>query len=301
MSLDLVIALIDSTLRLGTPIALTALGELVAERSGVVNIGIEGIMVIGAFVSVVATFFTGNPFVGVAAGILVGILLGLLHGAMSIYLYADQIVIGMGVIFLGYGITAVGNAVIWGQPGFSVGVPTVPHLVIPIAGVSMSLSPILFLTIAIALALRYVLNHTWLGLRLRSVGENPEAADALGVNVFRTRLLATVFGGALAGLAGAYLGVDWGGRFVSYMSAGRGFIALASIIVGGWQPMATLLAGYLFGVFDAIQLTLAQIYGKQVPPQFFQMIPYIATIVVFTLFFRRARPPEAIAKPYRRE
>lgn len=301
MSLDLVIALIDSTLRLGTPIALTALGELVAERSGVVNIGIEGIMVIGAFVSVVATFFTGNPFVGVAAGILIGVLLGLLHGAMSVYLYADQIVVGMGVIFFGYGITAVGNAVIWGQPGFSVGVPTVPHLVIPVAGVSMSLSPILFLTILTALALRYVLNHTWLGLRLRSVGENPEAADALGVNVFRTRLLATVFGGALAGLAGAYLGVDWGGRFVSYMSAGRGFIALASIIVGGWQPMATLLAGYLFGVFDAIQLTLAQIYGKQVPPQFFQMIPYIATIVVFTLFFRRARPPEAIAKPYRRE
>ncbi len=301
MSVGVAIALLDSTLRLGTPIALTAIGELIAERAGIVNVGIEGIMVMGAFASVVATYATGDPMMGVLAGLLVGILLGLMHGGLSVYLYADQIIVGMGVIFLGYGLTAVGNAIIWGQPGFSVGVPTVPHLIVHVAGVSMSISPMLILTIALALATHVILNHTWVGLRLRSVGETPEAADALGINVFRIRLLAATIGGGLAGLAGAYLGVDWGGRFVSYMSAGRGFIALAAIIVGGWDAMLTMLAGYLFGFFDALQLTLAQFYGKQVPPQLFQMIPYIATIIVFALFFRRAKPPSAIARPYRRE
>jgi len=301
VSSSLIIALLDSTLRLGTPIALTAIGELIAEKSGIVNIGIEGIMVIGAFTSVVATYATGNPFIGILMGIAIGVLFGALHGGLSIYLYADQIIVGMGVIFFGYGITAVGNAIIWGQPGFSVGVPIVPHAVIQVGEVSVSLSPILFLTFALAVLTYFILKYTWVGLRLRSVGENPEAADALGINVFRLRLYAAIVGGALAGLAGAYLGVDWGGRFVSYMSAGRGFIALAAIIVGGWQPLVTLFAGYLFGFFDALQLTLAQLYGKQVPPQLFQMIPYIATVVVFALFFRRARPPAAIARPYRRE
>jgi len=301
VNVNALIALLDSTLRLRTPIALTAIGELIAEKSGVVNIGIEGILVIGAFTSVVATYATGSPMIGVLAGIAVGVALGALHGALSIYLYADQIIVGIGVIFFGYGITAVGNAIIWGQPGFSVGVPRVPHLVIKLGGVSASLSPILFVTFAAALTAYLTLKYTWVGLRLRSVGENPEAADALGINVFRLRLYATIVGGALTGLAGAYLGVDWGGRFVSYMSAGRGFIALAAIIVGGWAPLVTLFSSYLFGFFDALQLTLAQLYGRQIPPQLFQMIPYIATIVVFATFFRRARPPSAIARPYRRE
>ncbi len=296
-----VIALLASTARLGTPIALTAIGELMAEKSGVVNIGIEGIMCMGAFVSVVATYATGNPFVGILAGILLGIAFGALHASLSIYVYADQIIIGMGVIFFGYGITAVGNAIIWGQPGFSVGVPTVPHLLFRAGPRSISVSPIFFLAIALALLTKYVLDRTWVGLRLRACGENPEAADVLGVNVFRTRFLATVVGGALAGLAGAYLGVDWGGRFVSYMSAGRGFIALASIIVGGWAPVATLLASYFFGFFDALRLMLAQVYGRQIPPQFFQMIPYLATVIIFAVFYKRSRPPAAIAQPYRRE
>ncbi len=295
------IALLASTARLGTPIALTALGELVAEKAGIVNIGIEGIMCMGAFASVVATYATGNPLVGVLAGILVGVLFGLLHGWLSIYLYADQIIIGMGVIFFGYGITAVGNAIIWGQPGFSVGVPTIPHLMIRLDGRMICVSPIFLLAVAMAFALKYVFDKTWVGLRIKACGENPEAADVLGVNVFRTRMLATVFGGAMAGLAGAYLGVDWGGRFVSYMSAGRGFIALAAIIVGGWAPMITLLASYIFGFFSGLQLFLAQIYGTKVAPQFFQMIPYLATVIIFAAFYKRSRPPSAIAQPYRRE
>lgn len=301
MDLSPVIALLDSALRLGTPIALTAIGELIAEKSGIVNIGIEGVMVIGAFASVVATYATGDPIIGVLVGVAIGALLGLIHGTLSTYLYADQIIVGMGIIFFGYGITAVGNAIIWGQPGFSVGVSTISHLIVRVGEASVSISPIFFLTIMLAILTYFVLKYTWVGLRLRSVGEDPEVADVLGINVFRLRLYATVVGGALTGLAGAYLGVDWGGRFVSYMSAGRGFIALAAIIVGGWEPLITLLASYLFGFFDALQLTLAQLYGKQVPPQLFQMIPYIATVVVFALLFRKARPPAAIARPYRRE
>ena len=298
---EIVLALIDSTLRLSVPIALTALGELVTERSGIVNIGIEGIMVIGAFISVVGTFITGNPFIGLLLGIIVGMLLGLIHSLLSVYFYADQIIIGIGVIFFGYGITAVGNAIIWGQPGFSVGVARVPHLLISLGKTSLSISPNLVLTFILAFTIHYMLKHTWIGLRLRAVGENPQAADTLGVNVFRVRILATVFGGAMAGLAGAYLGVDWGGRFVSYMSAGRGFIALASIIVGGWNPLTTLLASFIFGFFDALQMNLAQVYSATMPPQLFQMIPYIATVVIFSLFFKKAKPPSAIAIPYRRE
>ncbi len=296
-----ILALLASTARLGTPIALTAIGELIAERSGVVNIGIEGIMCMGAFASVVATYMTGNPYIGLAAGMLIGALFGLLHGLLSIYLYADQIIVGMGVIFFGYGITAVGNAIIWGQPGFSVGVPTIPHILINMGPRYISISPIFFVAIALAIIVKYILDKTWIGLRLKACGENPEAADVLGVNVFRTRLLATIIGAVLAGLAGAYLGVDWGGRFVSYMSAGRGFIALASIIVGGWTPLITLFAAYIFGFFDALQLMLAQVYGRTVPPQFYQMIPYIATVVIFAAFYKRSKPPAAIAQPYKRE
>ncbi len=296
-----IIALLASTSRLGTPIALTAIGELIAERSGVVNIGIEGIMCMGAFISVVATYITGNPFVGLIAGIIIGGLFGLIHGVLSVYLYADQIIVGMGVIFFGYGITAVGNAIIWGQPGFSVGVPTIPHIVINLGIRQISLSPIFFIAVGLALILKYILDKTWIGLRLKACGENPEAADVLGINVFKTRLFATIIGGMLAGFAGAYLGVDWGGRFVSYMSAGRGFIALASIIVGGWAPLITLFASYLFGFFDAFQLMMAQTYGKTIPPQFFQMLPYIATVIIFSAFYKRSKPPAAIAQPYRRE
>lgn len=301
MSGEIVLALVGSTLRLSVPIALTALGELVTEKSGIVNIGIEGIMVIGAFIAVVGTYITGNPLIGLLMGIIVGAMLGLMHALLSVYLYADQIIIGIGVIFFGYGITAVGNAIIWGQPGFSVGVPRVPHLTVSLGRVSLSISPNLILTFILALIIHYILSKTWIGLRLKAVGENPQAADTLGVNVFRVRILATMFGGAMAGLAGAYLGVDWGGRFVSYMSAGRGFIALASIIIGGWNPLTTLLASFIFGFFDALQMNLAQIYSAIVPPQLFHMIPYIATVIVFSLFFKKAKPPSAIAIPYRRE
>ena len=301
MSTEIVLGLIGSTLRLSVPIALTALGELVTERSGIVNIGIEGIMVMGAFAAVVGTYVTGNPLIGLLTGVAVGIVFGLLHSLLSVYLYADQIIVGIGVIFFGYGITAVGNAIIWGQPGFSVGVPRVPHLLINIGGGLISISPNLILAFVLAFVLHYILSNTWIGLRLKAVGENPQAADVLGVNVFRVRILATMFGGAMAGLAGAYLGVDWGNRFVSYMSAGRGFIALASIIVGRWNPLTTLMASMIFGFFDALQMNLAQIYSAVVPPQLFHMIPYIVTIIIFSSFFKKARPPSSIAIPYRRE
>jgi len=301
MNIGLIISLLSSTLRLGTPIALAALGELVTEKSGVVNIGIEGIMIIGAFFSVVATYITNNPVVGVLVGIIVGILFGALHGLLSVYLYADQIITGIGVTILGYGLTNVGNAIIWGQPGFSVGVSTIPSIIIRVDGNVFSLSPITTLTLFLAILLHFILKYTWIGLRLKSAGEDPEAADVAGINVFKLRTLASIFGGALAGFSGAYLGVDWSGRFISYMSAGRGYIALASVIIGGWTPLATTLISYVFGFFDALQLILAQIYGRQIAPQMFQIIPYIVTSIIFVFFFRKSKPPASIAKPYKRE
>lgn len=302
MAINIFLAILDSGLRLGTPVALAALGELINERSGVVNIGIEGIMIIGAFLSVVTTYYTDNPLVGLLVGLSIGALLGFIHGVISVHLYGDQIVTGIGLILFGYGITCAGNAAIWGQPGFSASVKKLqPLMITSIDTASLTISSITLLTILIAIVLHVILKYTWIGLRLKSVGESPEVADSLGVNVHMIRLLACVVGGSLSGLAGAYLGVDWSGRFISYMSAGRGFIALAAIIVGGWMPLRTLLGGFLFGIFDSMQMLLFQLYGKILPPQFFQMIPYLATIVVFTIFFKKAKPPSSIGKPYKRE
>lgn len=287
-------------LRAMVPIALTAIGEVFAERAGVVNIGLEGILVIGAFVAVVGAQIFGDPWVGMALGVLAGALVGLVHGLISIHLKGDQIISGVGINLLGIGLVGFGAVVLWGGKTWQV-----PHaLWIPSIPVPWgSLSPLVPVTVFFAVLTWWLLQKTTIGLRVKAVGENPESADVVGVPVERVRLMAVIYGAALGGLGGAFLSLDWTHTITNTLPAGRGFIALAAVVFSKLNPLLALFGGFLFGYFDAlaIQLASASSGGQIVPYQFVRMIPYIATLVVVAGAIGRARFPKAIAQPYRRE
>jgi simple sugar transport system permease protein len=287
-------------LRAMIPIALAAIGEVFAERAGVVNIGLEGILVIGAFVAVVGAQVFGDPWMGMALGVLAGALVGLVHGLISIHLKGDQIISGVGINLLGIGLVGFGAVALWG--GKSWQVPNalwIPSIPVPWG----SLSPLVPVTVFFAVFTWWLLQKTTIGLRVKAVGENPESADVVGVPVERVRLLAVIYGAALGGLGGAFLSLDWTHTITNTLPAGRGFIALAAVVFSKLNPLLALFGGFLFGYFDAlaIQLASASSGAQLVPYQFVRMIPYIATLIVVAGAIGRARFPKAIAQPYRRE
>ena len=285
-------------LRAMVPITLAALGEVFGEWAGVVNIGLEGIMTVSAFTAALASWATRNPWVGVLAGLLTGALVGLLHGFIAVRLRGNQIISGVGINLLGMGAVGFGTWALWGAKS-----PMLErHLWIPeVPG--LGLSPFVLLTPALALLTWWLLFRTALGLRVRAVGENPMAADVVGVPVEKLRLLAVVYGGGLGGLAGAFLSLDWLHTVSATLPAGRGFIALANVVFSKLNPFLALLGGFLFGYFDALGIQLASVAGLSggVPYQFIRMIPYAATLLVVTLAIGRARFPKALGQPYRRE
>jgi ABC-type uncharacterized transport system permease subunit len=289
------IALISSTIRLSTPLILAALGGLFSERSGVINIALEGMMLAGAFTAAAVTYAAGNPYVGLLAGIAAGTLIGAIHALACIRYQADQVVTGTAINILMIGMPAFLSGAFFLSSGSTPQIPKedlIPWIPIVIA----------FLLVP---ATWYVLYNTPFGLRLRSVGENPEAADAAGVKVARMRYAGVLLSGALAGIGGAYLSIGQSSLFTRNMTSGRGFIALAALIFGKWRPVQTMLACLLFGLTEAISIQMQGVVklpsGDDIPVQFIQMVPYILTIVVLAGFIGSSRPPRALGIPYNKE
>jgi simple sugar transport system permease protein len=306
-SINLTGMLVSSLVR-ATPIALAAHSGLYSERSGVVNIGIEGMMLFGAFTSVVIASVTSNLFLGVVGGILAGMLLGLLHAVLSIRYRVDQIVSGAGIIILALGLTSYLQRSVLNlypelnQPGSAISAFPIPLLwKIPVIGpLLFNQSPIIYTLFILIIVTRVLMNNTRWGLRVRSVGEHPRAADTLGINVFRTRYMSVLISGAIAGLAGTYMSIGAAGRFNEGMTAGKGFLGLAAMIFGNWQPGGAFFGSLIFGFFDSWQEKLS-ILQVGIPVDLLGMAPYLATMVVLAGFVGRSRMPAADGQPYEKQ
>jgi ABC-type uncharacterized transport system permease subunit len=306
-SLNLTGMLVSSLVR-ATPIALAALSGIYSERSGVVNIGIEGMMLVGSFASVVFASATGSMWVGVIGGVLAGVLLAALHAVLSIKYRVNQIVSGAGIIILALGLTSYLQRSILNifrylnDPGPAIPALPIPGLwQIPVLGpVVFNLSPIIYTLFALLIITQVLMNNTRWGLRVRSVGEHPKAADTLGINVFRVRYISVLLSGAIAGLAGTYMSIGAAGRFNEGMSAGKGFLGLAAMIFGNWNPFGAFFGSLIFGFFDSWQekLSLLQV---GIPVDLLGMAPYIATMIVLAGFVGRSRVPAADGIPYEKE
>jgi simple sugar transport system permease protein len=284
--MNIILILLASAIRQSTPLLLAALGGLYSERSGVINIALEGLMLAGAFTAATVTYVSGSPWIGLAAGVGAGVLVALIHGLACIKFKADQVVSGTAINILFLGVPALLSGAFFQSTGAT---PQLPQ------GQLMPLAPIVLAFLLVPVTW-YVLNRTPFGLRLRAVGENPEAADTAGVNVARVRFAAVMVSGALAAIGGAYLSIGQSSLFARNMSAGRGFIALAALIFGKWRPVQTMLACLLFGFADALSIQMQGV--SQVPVQFIQIVPYVLTIVVLAGFIGHSRAPRALGIPY---
>ena len=285
--------LLFSSVRLATPLILAALGGMFSERSGVINIALEGLLLAGAFTAASVTWYAGSPLVGLASAIIAGAAIAMIHAVACIRYRADQVVSGTAINILLTGVPALLSGAFFLSSGSTPQVPK--ENLIPVVPVLIA-----FLLVPVSW---YVLYRTPFGLRLRAVGENPEAADAAGVSVKRMRYTAVLISGALAGIGGAYLSIGQSSLFTRNMSAGRGFIALAALIFGKWRPVQTMLACLLFGFTEAIAIQLQGVHfgGEEIPNQFIQMIPYVLTIVVLAGFIGQSRAPRSLGLPYNKE
>lgn len=298
-------AVLEAMLRLSAPLLLAALGELVVERAGVVNVGIEGMMLIGAFAAFAVAVTTGSPAAGVAAGVLAATGLGGVFAAFAVVRHSDQIVVGTAVNLLALGGTGLALRALF--PGEVPTAPTIGSVALPgladLPGVGPVLfrqTPFVYAGFAMAAALAFGLARTRAGLRLRAAGEAARAADAEGVPVTAVRLAAVLAGAALAGLAGAMLPLAQSNTFSEGMTAGRGFIALAIVIFGRWSAGGCVLAALFFGITTALQFRL-QARGLDVPYPLALLLPYALTLVVLAVATGRARAPADLGRPYLRE
>lgn len=302
MSEILTFALFFSAIRLATPLIFAALGGLFSERSGVINIALEGLMLAGAFTAAVATYELHNPYLGALCGMAAGGSLAFVYAIACIKFEADQVVTGMAINFLMIGLPALISGSIYDSAGST---PQIDKLwQLPNYFNNISLASIVALVLVPICW--YVLYKTPFGLRLRATGENPEAADAAGVGVLRIRYIAVTISGILAGAGGAYLSIGQSSLFTRNMTAGRGFIALAALILAKWRPVPVLLACLFFGLMEALTIQIqgapwAKINGEDIPVQFIQIIPYVLTIVVLAGFIGLSRAPKALGTPYRKE
>jgi len=295
---------LTAALRLATPIALAAMAGTLSERAGVINIGLEGKLLAGAFAAVYVTYVTGAPWLGVLAAMAAGMLVGLLLGLFAIRLRADHVVAGVGINILLLGLTTWLLQVVWGGRGTSPAVTSLPRWSIPVlrdipvvGELLGSHSPLVYFTLLAAPALWLVLFRTPAGLRVRLIGEHPEAADTVGIAVNRTQYLTLMAAGALAALGGAQLSLGDLAWFSQNMSAGRGYMALAANVFGQWNPVGSLLASLLFALTDAVQMRI-QTLPNPWPAELVQMLPYLLTILVLSGAVRRSRPPAALGRHY---
>jgi ABC-type uncharacterized transport system permease subunit len=310
--------LFASAVRMATPLALAAIGGTICERSGVVNIALEGIMLIGAFFGVVITLATGNVWLGVLAAVLAGVAFSGIHAFASVTLRMDQVVSGTALNILALGLTGFLMEVLYGHPGAT---DSIAQQIKPVfdftanAGggflstvwywidqVFLSYTPIVYIAIFVAIFGQWAMYHTRWGLRLRALGEHPRAADTVGIRVIAGRYAAVLISGALGGLAGANLSLEQVGSFSENMTSGRGFIALAANIFGRWTPIGSYLASLLFGFATALEIKMQSFSDViKIPVQFFLMLPYVLTVVVLAGFMGRAVGPAQVGKPYEKE
>jgi len=299
------IGLFAAALRMATPIAFGSLGGIFSERVGIINIGLEGMMLTGAFGGVAISYFTGSPWLGVLGAVLVGALLGLIHALLTVRFIGNQIVSGVSINIFAMGFTAYMSQVFWGSRGASESVLGIGEVSIPLLKDAPVLgevvgthTPFVYLMLILTMLSHIILFNTTFGLRLRAVGEYPAAADTAGIDVTRTKYLCVILSGMLAGLGGAFLSLGHLNLFAWGMTGGRGFIAMAAMIFGKWMPFGAFWASLLFGFSDALQMRL-QALGL-LPPQIILTIPYVLTVAVLAGAVGRAIPPSDY-KPYVKE
>jgi len=297
--------LLAATIRNATPLVFAALGGMFSERSGVVNIGLEGLMLISAFAGVVGAFLSGSAWIGLLFALGAGLTFGLVHAVMCVTFEADQIISGTAINLLALGGTGFLMVIVFNQGGTSpdvekfspVAIPLLSQ--IPVIGQALfDQSLLVYLMYAMVPITFFILFRTPFGLRLRATGEVPEAVDTAGVSVTRMRYFGVALSGMLAALGGVYLSMGILSSFSEGMTGGRGFIALAALIFGRWHPIGAAGAALLFGFAQALTI---RVPPEAVPNEFIQMIPYVLTIVVLAGFGGRAIAPAAIGKPYRKE
>lgn len=285
------LSLILASFRFATPLILAALGGMFSEKSGVINIALEGIMLFGAFAAVLGSAQTGNPWMGVVYAIVGGILFAAILATVSIVFKADQIVVATGINIFASGLTIFLLQIFFGVKGTSPQVTRLPFMRI----FDVRFSVLTYVALILVPVVYYFFYKTHWGLRIRSIGEHPAAADTLGINVNRWRFICVLISGVLAGLAGAHLSIGDGNAFVREMSAGRGFIALAAMIFGKWHPVGAFGAAMLFGFAEAIAVRVDIAF---IPSELISSIPYVLTLVVLAGFIGKATPPSASGEPY---
>ena len=300
MALEHLWGILFISLHAMVPITLAAIGETIEESAGLFNIGLEGILLLSALAGAVGAEASGSAVVGLMTGMGTGALIGLLFGVVNTYWKGSQLITGVGINLFAFGFVAF-MLITMGAPGFH-SVPRDAQVKLIPLGVG-NLSPLVLVTVILAIAVYWLLYRTQLGIRIRAVGENPAAADVAGIRVNALRLGTAVAAGLLAGLAGAYLSVDWFGAVTKEITAGRGFIALATVVFSGLNPLLALLGGFIFGFFDGLATWVATYPGvkKLIPWQFVAMAPYVVTLLVVAGAIGRARFPKALGVPYLRE
>ena len=299
MNLEFVGGILLGSLHAMVPITLSASGEVIGESAGLFNIGLEGIILVSAMTGALGAE-AGGPAVGLMVGLGTGFVIGLIFGGVCTYLKGVQLIAGVGI-----NLFAAGMVAFWlihlGVPGHHA--VAAENQLVNISTPYGAFSPMILVAIALPVFIYILLFRTKLGLKIRAVGENPQAADVAGIKIHLLRLLATAAGASLAGLAGAYLSIDWLGSVTKEISAGRGFIALATVVFSGLNPLLVLLGGFIFGFFDNLAVWVATMPAVQkvIPWQFIAMAPYAVTLVVVTGIIGRAKFPAAIGTPYQRE
>lgn len=297
-------AILLTIITASTPLVIAAMGELVTERAGVLNLGVEGMMIMGAVAAFAASYSTGSPMLGILAGIAAGAIFSLLFAFLTLTLVANQVATGLALTILGLGVSGQLGEAFVGKPGVRI-----PSLEIPVLQDIPFVGPVLFhqdiffyLSIALVIGVNWFLFKSRTGLMMRAIGDNHTSAHALGLKVIRIRYLSVMFGGACAGLAGAQLSLVYTPQWVENMSAGRGWIALALVVFASWRPWRVLAGGYLFGAVTIGQLH-AQAFGIGLPSQFLSALPYAATIVVLVVISQNRRTtlintPASLGKPF---
>ena len=291
MDLAFIGAFLVQVLRMAVPYVLAAQGGVLSERSGVINIALEGKLLVGAFGAALGAHYTGSVWLGAGVGVVAGAATGALYAAAVVRFRADQIVVGVAVNLLALGLTRFLLKLVFDSTANSPRVPGTDRLVVA--------EPLFWAVVALVVVVHVVLWRTPFGLRLRACGDHPAAADSVGIGVERVRWTAVIAAGSLAGLGGAWLALANEG-FVAEMSGGRGYIALAAVIMGKWRPVPAALACLLFAFAEALQLNLQATTGLAVPRELVQMLPYLLTMVALAGFIGRSRAPGALGQPFRR-
>ncbi len=301
---DIIISVAQRTLIAGTPLLLGTIGEVICERSGILNLGVEGMMAIGAVTAFIVTFVSGNPWLGLMAAVLAGMLISASHAFTTITLQSNQVVSGLAITMLGLGISGLVGKSYIGRPLSikfqSVAIPILSD--IPFVGpIFFDQSPFFYMAVLLAITAWFVLDYTSIGIMIRSTGENPKATEAQGVNVSVIRYACVLLGGAFSGMAGANLSISYSKSWIEGMTAGRGWIVIALTIFALWNPMRAMIGAFLFGGIFVLQYLLQPL---GISPNFLAMLPYLTTLAVLLIIGlgdrRKLNAPAMLAEPYKR-